>query len=172
MFPGVFFWSMSGDFFKPFTKVIYIGKSGFLCNFRYFQICCSKQFLSGFDPNFRDVLKQRSVLAFFEDASEIGGMQLKMCSNFCHGKRCIFIVFFNIFNDFSTQNIVRRRQHIVSLVATASARGLFEVEFQPLCDTEGNFCNRAECLVRLPDGKGGRQISPEEFIPIAEAVSR
>lgn len=71
--------------------------------------------------------------------------------------------------DLRLVELVRRRQHIVRLVATASARGLFEVEFQPLCDTEGNFCNRAECLVRLPDGKGGRQISPEEFIPIAEA---
>ena len=83
MFPGVFFWSMSGDFFKPFTKVIYIGKSGFLCNFRYFQICCSKQFLSGFDPNFRDVLKQRSVLAFFEDASDYASK--KYGTGICYG---------------------------------------------------------------------------------------
>lgn len=67
--------------------------------------------------------------------------------------------------DLRLMEIINTNNHI----AVALQNAEFEVEFQPVYDTQGNFIRKAECLVRLYDPKIGLYLSPAKFIPVAEA---
>ena len=71
--------------------------------------------------------------------------------------------------DLRLKELLNRRNYIVKLIREACEKELFEVEFQPVFDTGGNFCNLAECLIRLYDKRYGHYVSPAEFIPVAES---
>lgn len=71
--------------------------------------------------------------------------------------------------DLRLKELLNRRSYMVSLIKKACEEDLFEVEFQPVFDCDGNFCNLAECLIRLYDKRYGHYVSPLDFIPIAES---
>ena len=71
--------------------------------------------------------------------------------------------------DLRLKELLNRRNYVIGLIKKAFDENLFEVEYQPVFDTGGNFCNLAECLIRLYDKRYGHYVRPLEFIPIAES---
>ncbi len=75
----------------------------------------------------------------------------------------------NFFYDPSICVKMKRRNHIIEILKTAIENDGFEVHYQPIFSSKCGIFPMAEALVRLKK-TGGEQISPGEFIPIAEEI--
>lgn len=75
----------------------------------------------------------------------------------------------NTYNYFTSgmQKIADRRHRLSSEMHTALAESQFELHFQPIVDLKTGESHKAEALIRWNHPTNG-QISPGEFIPIAE----
>lgn len=69
--------------------------------------------------------------------------------------------------DYSVYAAMRRRNQIIERLKAGMDPAVFRVEYQPIFDTETNRIVLAEALLRMNDPVL-KEISPKEFIPIAE----
>ncbi|HUQ38242.1 MAG TPA: bifunctional diguanylate cyclase/phosphodiesterase [Aestuariivirga sp.] len=64
---------------------------------------------------------------------------------------------------------MQARRELEQLIARTAEEEGFELNYQPLIQTDSRACAGFEALLRLPDGKGG-YISPATYIPVIEAM--
>lgn len=69
--------------------------------------------------------------------------------------------------DEDLQKRYLRQEYVLEEVKRAIKKKSFEVYFQPIYNSKENMFDTAESLLRLKD-RGGKFISPGEFIPLAE----
>lgn len=69
--------------------------------------------------------------------------------------------------DTETQGAVARRKQVVELMRRRLEEGRFQVWYQPIYSCRAGAFRAAEALLRMQDDQG-RQVSPTEFIPLAE----
>ncbi len=167
--------------FKPFEKYLSSGYIYYINGNKFVVVTEEKKSITA------ETLVSR-ISEFFRSSKEVNGIDCRITPFLCTlsypgfaknaEEICDTITYSlnqNIKNDIqisaATEDAIKAKQrerHIISTIRNFIADDRFEMYYQPIYSTEKQCFESAEALIRMNDPELGF-VSPEEFIPLAEA---